>query len=499
MRVSSSSLSTHQYKPDGLLVARDPLERRVLYIKGGPDADLFDVASQTGQIYVRRGTVLDYESGRKTFLIEVVGNTGVGGPGKIAVTIIVTNVPEPGSVVLSPDTPPEVGAEITAALSDPDGGINGVSWQWQRSSDGRTWNDIPGATSASYTPTEADRGMMLRASVSYNDAAATGINLVSMATGAVPERTPVLDLPGSVTLSPEGAPEVGTEITATLTDPDGGVTGETWQWQRSADGVTWTAIDGASAASYTPAEADVGMMLRANVSYSDAVAAGVSLVSATTEAVAEMPAPDQPGSVTLSPEGTPEIGKAITATVTDPDGEVKGEIRQWQRSADGVTWTDIDGATTERYTPTEADARMMLRANVSYNDAVATGVNAMGMNTEAVAASPAPDLETPTPTPTPPSPPVRPATPTPTPTPTLVVPPQTSTPTQTMLPTPPPTDVPPTPTAITSEVTPTEAPTTPVTPEEEGGFPAWLIIVIIIGAVIIIAGIIIIVRSRMQQ
>ena len=420
----------------GPLVARDPLERRVLYTKGGPDADLFDVASQTGQIYVRRGTVLDYESGRKTFLIEVVGNTGVGGPGKIAVTIIVTNVPEPGSVVLSPDTPPEVGAEITAALSDPDGGINGVSWQWQRSSDGRTWNDIPGATSASYTPTEADRGMMLRASVSYNDAAATGINLVSMATGAVPERTPVLDLPGSVTLSPEGAPEVGTEITATLTDPDGGVTGETWQWQRSADGVTWTAIDGASAASYTPAEADVGMMLRANVSYSDAVAAGVSLVSATTEAVAEMPAPDQPGSVTLSPEGTPEIGKAITATVTDPDGEVKGEIWQWQRSADGVTWTNIDGATTERYTPTEADAGMMLRANVSYNDAVVTGVELVGMNTGEVSAKPPPRPVTPTPTP--PSPLVRPDTPTPPPTP--VVPPQTPTPTPTMLPTPPPTD-----------------------------------------------------------
>ena len=483
----------------GPLVARDPLERRVLYTKGGPDADLFDVASQTGQIYVRRGTVLDYESGRRTYTIEVVGNTGVGGPAKIAVTIIVTNVPEPGSVVLSPDTPPEVGAEIIAALSDPDGGINGLSWQWQRSSDGRTWNDIPGATSSSYTPTGADRGMMLRVSVRYNDAAAAGISLASMATGAVPERTPVLDLPGSVTLSPEGAPEVGTAITATLTDPDGGVAGETWQWQRSADGVTWTAIDGASTASYTPVESDVGMMLRANVSYSDAVAAGVSLVGATTEAVAAMPAPDRPGSVTLSPEGTPEVGKAITATVTDPDGEVTGEIWQWQRSADGVTWTDIDGATTERYTPTEADAGRVLRANVSYNDAVATGVNAMGMNTEAVAASPAPDLETPTPTPTPPSPPVRPATPTPTPTPTLVVPPQTSTPTQTMLPTPPPTDVPPTPTAITSEVTPTEAPTTPVTPEEEGGFPAWLIIVIIIGAVIIIAGIIIIVRSRMQQ
>ncbi len=481
------------------MVARDTHLLKVTYSKTGPDAHLFDVASQTGQIFVKRGTSPDYESPKKVYMLDVVANTGKADPSSIRIIISVTNVPEPGSVTLSPDGAGELGPELTGTLSDPDGGVTGVSWQWQRSSDGRAWNDIPGATSGSYTPTEADRGMMLRASISYNDAAAAGINLVSMGTGAVPERTPILDLPGNITLSPEGTPEVGTEITATLTDPDGGVTGETWQWQRSADGVTWTAIDGASTASYTPIESDVGMMLRANVSYSDAVAAGVSLVSATTEAVAEMPAPDRPGSVTLSPEGTPEIGKAITVTVTDPDGEVTGEIWQWQRSADGVTWTDIDGATTERYTPTESDAGMMLRANVSYNDAVATGVNAMGTNTEAVAAGPAPELETPTPTPTPPSPPVRPATPTPTPA-LPVVPPSepAPTPTATMLPTPPPTDVPPTPTAVTVELTPTEAPTT-VTPEEEGGFPAWLIVVIIIGAVIIIAGIIIIVRSRMQQ
>jgi hypothetical protein len=48
-------------------------------------------------------------------------------------------------------------------------------------------------------------------------------------------------------------------------------------------------------------------------------------------------------------------------------------------------------------------------------------------------------------------------------------------------------------------VTPTEAPTTSVAPEEPGGFPAWLIIVIIIGAVIIVIGVILFVRMRMQQ
>ena len=40
---------------------------------------------------------------------------------------------------------------------------------------------------------------------------------------------------------------------------------------------------------------------------------------------------------------------------------------------------------------------------------------------------------------------------------------------------------------------------TPVVPDEEAGFPVWLIIVIIIGAVIVVIGVIIIARTRMQR
>ena len=53
------------------------------------------------------------------------------------------------------------------------------------------------------------------------------------------------DQAGTVTLAPAD-PEVGTEVTATLTDPDGGVTGTTWQWASSSDWDgstgTWTDI-----------------------------------------------------------------------------------------------------------------------------------------------------------------------------------------------------------------------------------------------------------------
>ena len=72
-----------------------------------------------------------------------------------------------------------------------------------------------------------------------------------------------------MTLNPD-RPLVGTALTASLTDPDGGVTGETWRWSRSdaADG-TFTGIGGATRASYTPVEADDGMYLKITVTYTD--------------------------------------------------------------------------------------------------------------------------------------------------------------------------------------------------------------------------------------
>ena len=50
-------------------------------------------------------------------------------------TIKVTNVDEPGTVSLS-TIQPGVGQPITAALTDEDGGVNDMKWQWARSGTG---------------------------------------------------------------------------------------------------------------------------------------------------------------------------------------------------------------------------------------------------------------------------------------------------------------------------------------------------------------------------
>ena len=75
----------------------------------------------------------------------------------------------PGVVTILPEEA-QIGAELMASLTDEDGGVTNVRWQWASSHDGETgWTNISGATTDTYSLTYANRGEYLRATVSYND------------------------------------------------------------------------------------------------------------------------------------------------------------------------------------------------------------------------------------------------------------------------------------------------------------------------------------------
>ena len=174
-----------------------------------------------------------------------------------------------------------------------------------------------------------------------------------------------------MTLSPSSL-EAGDTVTATLSDPDAGVTGVTWQWAFSANGSSnWPIIPGATSAGYTATEANVGNYLRATATYTDSVGSGKDAEAVTSGAVRE----DDDGFVTLSTSG-PEVLTAITATLSDPDRPFINVRWQWAKSSDGSTWTDISGATSARYTPAVGDEGSYLRASASYDDAVGEGKSA---------------------------------------------------------------------------------------------------------------------------
>ena len=88
----------------------------------------------------------------------------------VDVTVEVTNEDEAGTVTLSASEP-RIGVELRAiSLTDVDGTVSGVTWQWSKSTDnGTTYADIEGATMAGYTPVAADDGHLLRVTASYTD------------------------------------------------------------------------------------------------------------------------------------------------------------------------------------------------------------------------------------------------------------------------------------------------------------------------------------------
>ena len=90
--------------------ATDPDGDPVSYTLAGDDAGVLTIASTTGQIQVGDGHTLDYESPAdknrdNIYNIEIVAADGYSGTDKLAVTISVNNVDEPGTLILSTTTP----------------------------------------------------------------------------------------------------------------------------------------------------------------------------------------------------------------------------------------------------------------------------------------------------------------------------------------------------------------------------------------------------------
>ena len=138
-----------------------------------------------GDFNISQGGVVTFKSppdyeGESSYMFTV--NAVVNGASaERGVTVSVTNVDEDGMVSFS-SSQPVVGVELTASVSDPDGGVTGESWLWARDLGQGTYEDIVGATTAAYTPVAADDGKRLRAAVTYADAESSGKE-ASMNTG----------------------------------------------------------------------------------------------------------------------------------------------------------------------------------------------------------------------------------------------------------------------------------------------------------------------------
>ena len=156
--------------------------KKVTWSLSGVDSDKFDIATTTddhttANLSFKAASAPDFEDPTDSGENNVYNVTvKVTDSDKMTVsrgvTVMVTNDEEDGMVTLS-NLVPQIGTPITASLTDPDGGVRGVTWQWFScsSSDCTSGTStIRAATSATYEADAAVRaGEYLQAVATYTD------------------------------------------------------------------------------------------------------------------------------------------------------------------------------------------------------------------------------------------------------------------------------------------------------------------------------------------
>lgn len=165
-----------------------------------------------------------------------------------------------------------------------------------------------------------------------------------------------------------GTPQQGLQLIATqgtLADPDGLGT-FSYRWQTSSDGINWTNVAGATSSTITLAQAQVSLRMRAVVSYTDGAGNAETVNSAPTGFVVNV---NDPPTGSLQVAGVVFIGSPLTLVhnLVDPDG-LGDFFYKWQSSSDGTNWTDIAGANTATFSPTQAQVGLRLRGVGNYTD-----------------------------------------------------------------------------------------------------------------------------------
>lgn len=280
----------------------------------------------------------------KTSFIAVLANTAATGA---VPALNITNTVAPavtgawtGGVSLSAST----GSWSTSGT---------YTYQWQSSSDNSTWSDIASATSSAYTITSSEASKYVRVQVVNTSSAGAG---VAYSIGRSKVGSPFNTVIPAVT----GTVKIGSTQTVSTGTWSNTPTAFSYQWQRSADGISWINLSGETASTYLPTFDVANLQIRVRVS------AGNSVETATvTTAIVSGFLPPQATAIPAV-TGTRTVGQTLTSSSGTWPATSDGYAYQWQRSADnGVNWTNIAGATASTYVLIAADAGCQIRSQVS--------------------------------------------------------------------------------------------------------------------------------------
>ena len=261
--------------PVGLFLASDPEESAVTLSLVGSDEDVFELSGSgpsgscvSGSCELRFGDLPDFESPADSGannVYEVTVRAGDGNShGTRDVVVTVTNVDEDGTVGLS-SVQPQVGTELGAVLSDPDGSVRDVAWVWERSLiSAGGWSPIVAATEDAYTPVDGDERFFLRVTASYSDGQGSDRKSAEAVSDNRVQAAPVINTPPYFPSSETGRREVDENT------PAGEPVGEAVAALDDNAGDTLTyRLDGADAAAFEIDELSGQLLTEAALDYDE--------------------------------------------------------------------------------------------------------------------------------------------------------------------------------------------------------------------------------------
>src|SRR5260370_574846 len=160
-----------------------------------------------------------------------------------------------------------------------------------------------------------------------------------------------------------GCAAEGTQLSATVTEPDAPASGITYTW--TVNGLTVLSGIDAAGSTYTPTELDEGQAISVSVSFTD-THTNAETGTASAGTVAENPAENATISMAGLTGGNAVEGTQLSATVTDPDAPASGITYTW--TVNGLTVLSGVDAAGSTYTPTEFDEGQAISVAVSFTD-----------------------------------------------------------------------------------------------------------------------------------
>ena len=308
------------------LTAHDDDGDLLMYTLGGVDAAHFAISRNDGQLKTK--APLNYEV-RHRYTVDVIASDPSGATDSILVTIDVTDEYDPVQITGIRSTSFPENRRTPVATFSAQGGGNAVRWSLSGPDDDRftirggvlRFREPPDYEN----PKSASAGNVYRVTVEADEDTHDVVVTVTD-----------VDEAGTVRIT-RPQPQVDRSLEAIMSDEDAGVSDVRWRWTRSEDGRVWTDIEGAKAPRLTPTPDDVGVYLRASVTYSDKFGSGkrASAVSArrveartlanAAPSFADQDEDEDTDYIDVSrsiPENTPEgavIGDPLSATDTDGD------------------------------------------------------------------------------------------------------------------------------------------------------------------------------------